>query len=130
VNIKVTLEFNSWAEAVAYMGAGDKKLDEKKSVQAPAPAASPAIATQEKAPAAPKQTDAAPSQSAAPADSDAQASTAASEPTYTEVADAINKAVPVARPHVVATLQKFGAKNGQGLKPEQYSDFLKALADR
>lgn len=48
---------------------------------------------------------------------------------YAEVSKAISAAaVAKGKAEVVAVLTAFGAKRGPDLKPEQYADFLKALA--
>lgn len=47
---------------------------------------------------------------------------------YEEVARAITEAAKTNRAHAVATLAKFQAAKGIELKPEQYADFLAALA--
>lgn len=84
-----------------------------------APAAAPEKTAAESAPAAE-------SAAAAP-----QASTAVTDAggaiTYDQVAKAITERAKSDRGHVVATLEKFGAKKGTELKPEQFTEFLKAL---
>ena len=79
-------------------------------------AAAPASTTSEKTPAA------------ASAETAAPASTAADPITYDQVAKAITDGVKADRAKVVAALAKFSAKKGTELKPEQYADFLAALA--
>ncbi len=48
---------------------------------------------------------------------------------YDTVSAAISAAAKTSREATLATLMKFGAKNGKELKPEQYTEFLAALAD-
>jgi hypothetical protein len=56
-------------------------------------------------------------------------STAQTAPvTYDQVAAAITAAVKVNREKAIDALAKFGARKGPELKPEQYRDFLAALA--
>ena len=50
------------------------------------------------------------------------------EATYAMVAERITALAKTDRPRVKATLDKFGAKNGSALKPEQYADFLELLS--
>ena len=50
------------------------------------------------------------------------------EATYAMVAERITALAKTDRPRVKATLDKFGAKNGSALKPEQYADFLEMLS--
>lgn len=71
----------------------------------------------------------APTPSAASAVSVAPASTAATKAvTYDVVGKAITDGVKADRAKVVAVLAEFGAKKGTELKPEQYGEFLAALA--
>lgn len=50
------------------------------------------------------------------------------EATYAMVAERITALAKTDRPKVKATLEKFGAKNGSALMPEQYADFLELLS--
>ncbi len=64
-----------------------------------------------------------------PAATPETATASPSEPiTYDRVGKAITDGVKVNRNAVIATLEKFGAKKGPDLKPEQYADFLAELA--
>lgn len=48
---------------------------------------------------------------------------------YDTVSAAISAAAKTNRDATLATLVKFGAKNGKELKPEQYTEFLAALEE-
>ena len=50
------------------------------------------------------------------------------EATYAMVAERITALAKTDRPKVKAMLEKFGAKNGSALMPEQYADFLELLS--
>lgn len=103
----------------------EKAVAEGKSAKAD-PAPGPATATPA---AAPEKTAAASSPAAESAAAEPQASTAATDATitYDQVAKAITERAKSDRGHVVATLDKFGAKKGTELKPEDFAAFLKAL---
>jgi hypothetical protein len=79
-------------------------------------AAAPASTTSESAPAAASAAAAAP------------ASTAAEPITFDQVSRATTEAVKVSREKAVTALAKFGVKRATELKPEQYADYLAALA--
>jgi hypothetical protein len=115
-------------EATAAAQASAQAAPKPRAAPAAAPAPGPSTAKAVEA-AAPASTASAQAPAAVSAQAPAAASTAAADPvTYDQVAKAITDGVKKSRDAVMAALGQFGAKKGPELKPEQYADFLKALA--
>ena len=97
--------------------------------RAVAPAASGQTTAEVVKAAVPESTTSAPAPAAVSAAPAAPASTAAPKAvTYEQVAKAITECVKLDRAKVVAVLAQFGVKKGPELKPEQYAEFVGALA--
>lgn len=77
---------------------------------------------------APKPAAAAPGPTAEAQTATASTASPAAAVTYEQVAQAITAAVQIDKPKVIAVLAKFKAKRGTDLKPEQYAEFIEALA--
>ena len=126
MSVSVTLQFPSLEDAIlslAKLRGSDAKVevapkapvDPGKPAKTEKPAATPPSAAKTDAPATP------PAASSAPAP--------ASDDVYkTKISPVIAAGANKDKPATVAVLGQFGAKTGKDLKPEQYDEFLAALA--
>lgn len=135
VTIKVTLEFANAEDAITALAryrdmlpslmASDKKAETP--APKPAPAADKNAAS--KPTADKKETTKTDAAETKPGTSSASSAASASD-AYEAVKAAIQKAVLIDKPAVIALLKKFNpeAKSGKDLKPEQYAEFLTEIA--